>query len=255
MTDQLDVLRASVTRLRAIVEGFDADQIRARAYPAAWTVADVLSHLASAAIILQTSLDAGLAGEQVADDLAQSTWDEWNAKAPDAKAADGLNADRVFFERLESLDESERARASVRLGPLTLDFAALVGTRIGEHALHTWDIEVVLDPNATVPADAAAVVVDRLGLIVQYVGKPTGIEHDVRIHTVDPIRDFVLTLGADALVLAPAGDDIPNRPLPDLELPAEAFVRLVYGRLDPAHTPTGRGDALIEELRRAFPGV
>jgi hypothetical protein len=43
--------------------------------------------------------------------------------------------------------------------------------------------------------------------------------------------------------------------IPDLELPAEAFIRLVYGRLDPDHTPAVTGPADLNELRRAFPGV
>ena len=41
---------------------------------------------------------------------------------------------------------------------------------------------------------------------------------------------------------------------PDLVLPAEAFVRLVYGRLDPDHTPAVRGTADLAELRAVFPG-
>jgi hypothetical protein len=42
---------------------------------------------------------------------------------------------------------------------------------------------------------------------------------------------------------------------PDLELPAEALSRLVYGRLDPDHTPAVTGDAtLLAELRAVFPG-
>jgi hypothetical protein len=40
----------------------------------------------------------------------------------------------------------------------------------------------------------------------------------------------------------------------DLELPAEAFVRLVGGRLDLKHTPFGLDNLLLEELRQAFPG-
>jgi hypothetical protein len=41
----------------------------------------------------------------------------------------------------------------------------------------------------------------------------------------------------------------------DLALPAEAFIRLVYGRLDPDHTPTFRGDAgALDRLRAVFPG-
>jgi hypothetical protein len=51
--------------------------------------------------------------------------------------------------------------------------------------------------------------------------------------------------------IAPAGRD----GAADLELPAEALVRLVYGRLDPGHTPPFAGSPeLLEELRRVFPG-
>jgi len=40
-----------------------------------------------------------------------------------------------------------------------------------------------------------------------------------------------------------------------LRLPAEALVRLVYGRLDPAHTPALEARGVdVDELRRIFPG-
>jgi uncharacterized protein (TIGR03083 family) len=253
--EQLEALRNSVTRLRAIVEGFDADQLRARAYPAEWSVADVLSHIGSSGVILQTRLDAALAGRELAEGFEPPIWDEWNAKSPDAKAADALVADRAFLEAVDALDESQRATVRVTIGPLNPDLAALVGLRLNEHALHTWDVEVVVDPNATVPVDAASVVIDNLDLIVRFAGRPTGEEHDVNVHTTNPARDFTLTLGSDALSLSPARDLVPNRPLPDLELSADAFIRLVYGRFDPAHASTVRGDASLDELRRAFPGV
>ena len=42
----------------------------------------------------------------------------------------------------------------------------------------------------------------------------------------------------------------------DIVLPAEAFVRLVYGRLDVDHTPAFEGNnATLDELRRVFPGI
>jgi uncharacterized protein (TIGR03083 family) len=253
--EQLEALRTSVTRLRAIVEGFDADQLRAQAYPAEWTVADVLSHIGSSAVIMQLRLDAALAGRELTDDFAPPIWDEWNAKSPGAKVADALVADRAFVERIEALDESQRESVRVTIGPLNVDLAAFVGLRMNEHALHTWDVEVVVDPNATLPFEAASVVIDNLDLTVRFGGKPTGVEHDVNVHTTNPVRDFTLTLGADALSLAPARDLVPNRALPDFELSAEAFIRLVYGRFDPAHASPVRGDASLDELRRAFPGV
>ena len=36
--------------------------------------------------------------------------------------------------------------------------------------------------------------------------------------------------------------------------PAEAFARLVYGRLDPEHTPPGDHGPALDTLRRVFPG-
>jgi uncharacterized protein (TIGR03083 family) len=253
--EQLDALRTSVTRLRAIVDGFDADQLRAQAYPAEWSVADVLSHIGSSAVILRLRLEAALAGRELADDFAEPIWDEWNAKSPGAQAADALVADRAFLEAVDALDDSQRANVRVTIGPLNLDLAALVGVRLNEHALHTWDVEVVVDPNATVPVDAASVVIDNLGMIVRFGGKPTGEQHEVNVHTTNPARDFTLTMGADALSLSPARDLVANRPLPDLELSADAFIRLVYGRFDPAHALPVRGDASLDELRRAFPGL
>jgi hypothetical protein len=53
MTDQLEVLRTSVARLGATVERLGPGQLAAPAYPAEWTIADVLSHLGSGAVILQ----------------------------------------------------------------------------------------------------------------------------------------------------------------------------------------------------------
>jgi len=42
----------------------------------------------------------------------------------------------------------------------------------------------------------------------------------------------------------------------DIELPAEAFIRLVYGRLDTAHTPPGvKEGTTLDQLRTLFPGV
>jgi hypothetical protein len=121
--EQLVALHASVIRLRSIVEGFDADQLRAQAYPEKWNVADVISHLASGAVIMHRQLDANLAGTTLPDDMASPIWDEWNAKSPDAKASDGLAADQAFLDRVESLGEADRARVRLAMGPLALELA------------------------------------------------------------------------------------------------------------------------------------
>jgi hypothetical protein len=61
--------------------------------------------------------------------------------------------------------------------------------------------------------------------------------------------EFSLTTGPDRLRCTGDGG------APDLTLPAEAFIRLVYGRLDPEHTPSFDGDPeLLDSLRSVFPG-
>ena len=89
-------------------------------------------------------------------------------------------------------------------------------------------------------------------MISRFGGKPIGTEYELHLRTTDPARDFTLSLGTAGVTLAPCAD--PSHAA-DLELPAEALVRLVYGRLEPARTPRVRGDVDLDALRSAFPGV
>ena len=155
-----------------------------------------------------------------------------------------------MLDGLGSLADDERARFEFAIGPMTFDFAGFIGLRLNEHALHTWDIEVDLDPGAPVAPGSARLVIDNLQMITRFTGKPTGTEHTITVLTSEPRRDFRVVIGADGVSLGP----IEPVDEPDLEIPAEAFIRLVYGRLDPAHTPATRGPANLGELRNVFPG-
>jgi uncharacterized protein (TIGR03083 family) len=240
---QLDVLGASVDRLATLVGVLTPEQLRRQAYPTEWTVADVLSHLGSGATISRERIDG--------DVDMQAVWDEWNAKDPDAQAADALRADAQLQERLEALTPAEAAGLRFAMGPMEIDLTTFLGFRISEHALHTWDIAVTFDPSATVPPDAAALVVDMLGMIAGFAGKPTGSERSVTIRTTQPEREFEIALRPDSVALSPAA----AAGSPDLELSSDALIRLVYGRLDPDHSPVlEMGSAELDELRRAFPG-
>ena len=254
MSDRLTALHSSVERLRDIVEGLDPQQLELPAYPVEWSIADVLSHIGSGAVILRRRFDDINNGRETDSDFNQSVWDEWNAKSHVAQAADALVADAELLHGLEALDVSSRRQFRFSMGPMNLDFTGFVGLRLNEHALHTWDVEVALDPTASLPADAAGAVVDNLEMITRFAGKPSGEVRTVSVHTVDPERDFTVSLTSDAVALAP-GDPTDS---PDLEIPAEAFVRLVCGRLDPAHTPpipgAGAGAGALDELRPVFPG-
>ena len=40
------------------------------------------------------------------------------------------------------------------MGPMSVDFDGFVGLRLNEHALHTWDVDAAVDPNAlTIPTE------------------------------------------------------------------------------------------------------
>ena len=109
-----------------------------------------MSHLGSAAVIMQRRFEAA-----VPDDFAPSVWEEWNAKSPRAQVDDALAADAALAAALEALSDEERGGFSFATGPIRVGFEGFVGLRLNEHALHTWDIEVALDHAATIPSSMA----------------------------------------------------------------------------------------------------
>jgi uncharacterized protein (TIGR03083 family) len=251
MDNPLGALRNSVGHLHELCGDLSDDELERQSYDSEWSIAQVLSHLGSGAVILRRRLEDIRGGSATPDDFAPSVWDDWNAKAPRAQADDALTADDAVLVALEDVSEAERAELVFAMGPLSLGFNEFAGLRLNEHAFHTWDIEVVLDDSARLPDDAVALVVDNLGLIARFTGRPDGHDRTIAVQTTDPERDIALRLTADGVELT-AGE---RRQHPDLELAAEAFSRLVYGRLDPDHTPGFSGDgALLDTLRSVFPG-
>ena len=69
---------------------------------------------------------------------------------------------------------------------MTFDFDSFVGLRLNGTTLHTWDIEVALDPAAVIPTSIAALVVDNLDLIARFTAKPTGETATITVRTTDP---------------------------------------------------------------------
>lgn len=251
----IGALRHSHERLRALAGPLDADQVQQGSYASEWTIAQVLSHLGSQAEIFGLFLDAGLTGgDPPGPEAFHLIWDQWNARSPQAQAADALRADQVVVERFGSLDAGQLESLRLAMFGMELDAARLAGMRLAEHAVHTWDIAVALDPAATVAADAVALLVDTLGPVAARSGKADGTQRRLRVVTSDPERTLILETG-ETVTLRPAEGAEGTDRLPEVRLPAEALVRLVYGRLDPAHTPpVETTDADLDELRKLFPG-
>jgi uncharacterized protein (TIGR03083 family) len=250
MADRLHVLAESVVHLSDVASTIDPSQYTSPAYPSEWTIADTFSHLGSGAVISRRRFEDSIAQRETDPAFNGSVWDEWNAKDPASQVADCLVSDAALQSSLEAATEEQRNDFRFSMGPFAFDFDGMVGLRLSEHVLHTWDAEVARVPDAALPNDAANAILDSIQFIVARTGKSLGDDRSVSVRTFDPPRDFELILGADEV-------EIHERPFegsPDLELPAESFVRVIYGRLDDEHTPAAVGGEVLDDLRRIFPG-
>jgi uncharacterized protein (TIGR03083 family) len=252
----IDVLRSSYDRLASAVEPLSAEQVRAQSYDTEWSVAQVLSHLGSGAEIGLMMLRGALGEADLPSrEDFQPVWDQWNAKSPDEQAADALSADNEQVAALESLSDEQLGRMKLPFLGMELDSVGVVRLRLGEHALHTWDVEVTFDPAATVADDATALLIDNVPqFLAPRLGKPQQDPLTVRIRTTDPARDYLLTAGEAVQMSDWQGGDAAEAA--EVQMPAEALLRLAYGRLDPEHTPASvTGDpAVLDRLRAVFPG-
>jgi uncharacterized protein (TIGR03083 family) len=244
-------VRTSHDRLAGLVAGLDGDALRTQSYDTEWTVADVLSHLGSGAEISSLYIEAGATGgEPPAMDQFKLIWDTWNARSPEEQAAQSVIANEAFVSRVESLTPEERAAFHVLMfGRVPVDLAGALGMRLSEHALHSWDVAVTFDPAAKVAPDAVDLLIDRLPLMTGFLGKQAPAPVGVAVTTTAPDRAFTLDTGGVTLAPAVAGD----APAASLALPAEAFIRLVYGRLDSEDGLKASG-VTLSELKSVFPG-
>ena len=255
LTTVLGALRASHERLTAAFAELGDERATLPSYDEGWSVADVASHLGSGTEIFRHYLDAGAAGgPPPGSDLNQPIWDAWNAKAPVDQIRDSLAVTAAFLEAVDALDETTRQAWSLEVFGRPQDLTGLVAMRLNEHTLHTWDVIVALDPAATLPADAAGLIAENLAAVTQWAGKPSEKQASVEVRTTSPERAYHLDLGPSGVSLSPSLDDTSAA---SLSLPTEAFVRLVFGRLDPDHTPASVvADGVdLDLLRRAFPGL
>jgi uncharacterized protein (TIGR03083 family) len=248
----IDALRHSHDRLQGLVEPLDLSQLEQRSYASEWSIAQVLSHLGSGAQIFEMFLAAALAGQDLPGrDIFVPIWNEWNAKDPQAQAADALQADEATVERFESLDPDQKAHVRLQIFGMDSDLTQLARMRVSEHSIHTWDVAVALDPSAKVAPDAVGLLIDTVGQLVARSAQSDGKQRRILVSTTDPERHFVLETG-EAISLTEADGE---EDLPELRLPAEAFVRLIYGRLGPHHTPPVETDGVgLDDLRQLFPG-
>jgi len=251
-------LRESHERLVGIAKPMTPEQVRGQSFCRDWSNAQVLSHLGSGAEIALLMLPGALGeSEPVGREAFGSVWDIWNAKSPDAQAADALVSDEKHVRTLESLTDEQLAAIDMDFfGMMRLDAAGMVRMRLGEHVMHTWDLAVMQDPAATVQADAVPLLIDNVPQFLARRASPLPEPFSVRITTTNPARDYLLTSGESVSMENWPGDSAGDADVPQVTMPAEALLRLAYGRLDPEHTPSSvsAGADTLDKLRAIFPG-
>lgn len=251
-------LRESHDKLTGLVEPMTPEQVRAQSYDRDWSVAQVLSHLGSGAEISLMMLPGALGeAEPVSRDAFGPVWDLWNAKSPDEQAADALEIDEKHVATLEQLTDEHLAKMRLDFVGTQLDAVGVVRLRLGEHVMHTWDIAVMQDPAATPQADGVELLIDNVPqFLAPRLGKPLAEPFAVRITTTGPDRDYLLTSGESVSMTDWTGEGPDGAEVPQVTMPAEALLRLAYGRLDPEHTPDSisADPDTLTKLRTIFPG-
>jgi uncharacterized protein (TIGR03083 family) len=255
-TDRIAALWASHHRLDAATKPLTEAEIAGPSYCSDWSTAQVLSHIGSGAQIFGLLLDAGLSGgEAPGREEFSKIWDVWNAMTPDEQAESSLVADSAFLQRLDAVPAEQLDALQMTLFGTPADADRLLGMRLSEHAIHTWDVIVIRDPSAEVAADAVAFMVDHVEPVAARSGSAAGGPLEVEIITSDPERSYHLSVG-ETVTLRPSGSDDQAPATATVHMPSESLVRLVYGRLDAEHTPAGvKAEGVdLDALRSVFPG-
>jgi uncharacterized protein (TIGR03083 family) len=250
-------LRGSQQQLAALVGSLTPEQLHAPSYDAGRTIAQVLAHIGAQAEVAQQVLAAALSGrEPFGPDGFRAIEAVWSARDPGQQAVECLVSDREHVRRLEQVSDEQLAAIRVKILDTEYDAVGLVWLRLGEHALHSWDIAASLDPAALIPPQSVVLLIDWVPQVAVCGGKPPGVPYRVGIRTTDPEREFLLDM-ADTISMSVArARDFEG--IPALQMPAEALLRLVYGRLDPGHTPPVQvlsGQVELDLLRQTFPGL
>ncbi|WP_432198254.1 maleylpyruvate isomerase family mycothiol-dependent enzyme [Streptomyces sp. bgisy027] len=256
----IKALRTGHDGLAALVDGLGEDDLARPSGVSDWDVSQVLGHLGSgaeiASAVIHTALDGGAS---LVNGSNFAVWDRWNAMSRRTRARSFLRANESLVGLYESLDARTRARLRVDLGFLTEPFDVVAGTarlRLSEFALHSWDVRVAFDEHATLAPDAAAVLLHAKSDLLPWVSEAAGLKGlraVIEVITTEPSSRFALRLQSPVS----ADFDVPEHPDGTLTLPAEAWVRLVAGRLSPRNSPAGvvsAGAADLDMLRAVFPG-
>jgi len=252
-------LRTGHDSLAALVAKLSDDDLALTSGAAEWDVSQVVSHLGSGAEIGRATVQAALDGKpNPGREFNLSVWARWDGMSRRERADGFLSANPALIEMYESMDADTRQNLRIDVGfmPAPVDVATAARLRLSEQTLHSWDVRVTFDENATLAPEAAGLLLEGTGDLLGWIGKADKLEGRqgvIQVRTTAPDEVFALRLGERISL----DREVPEEFDGTLALPAESWLRLVAGRLAPRHTPAGieaTGLADLDLLRRVFPG-
>ena len=165
--NQVEALRSEYERLARHLRALDADGLAAPSTCEGWSAADVAAHLAWNARLYIRSLGMGLAGEapppapaaagapKITADFVRDRAVELREKLGDGLLQSFEEHNAGFIDMLDALDPDVRDTLTVPFLNDTIPLRRLIGLRINEVALHSWDVRSPGDDQAELIEDAS----------------------------------------------------------------------------------------------------
>lgn len=251
-------LRSSHDRLVRELDTLGAAGLAEPSACSEWSVGRVVAHLGSGAEIASMTLEAALAGSDqgAGRDAMERVWQHYDALDAAAATEQSISANETLLGRLESLTPEQRETLVVPFFSSPQPLPIFGAFRLAEHAVHTWDVAVARDPANELAPEMAQIVLDAVvaPMVRRLASDPAPGASVVGVHLSDTGRRLVLELEPTVGLRPPRPGEAPEA---RLDISTAAFVRLVYGRLDAAHTPDSVAPsdaAVLDQLRLTFPG-
>lgn len=253
----ITALRATHDELAALAGTLTREQLDQTSGATEWSLAQVFSHMGSGSEIGLAGLLAALGQAPApAEGFNDSVWDRWNALDPLDQAAGFVEHSGRLVETFEALTPQQRETLGVPVSfmPQPMPVLQVAGLRIGELALHGWDVRAGLDPQAALRDEEAALIAEHytggLAFVLGFASKADQLEQPALVDLAG--SGYGLAVDEKAALTSTPAD-----PTATFSGPLEAAMRMLAGRLTPRHTPDGvtvTGNVTLDDLRRVFPG-